>query len=80
MAAADEAAAGEYLELSEFTNIGELLAAGLFLGVFALTTLVTAVFVLRQLILSLFMLFSSRRSTYAELELSEWPTVTSSPT
>lgn len=62
--------------MSAVSNIGELLAAGLFLGVVALTTLVTALFVLRQLVLSVFMLFTSRRSAYAELELSEWPTVT----
>ena len=62
--------------MSVFSNIGELLGAALFLGVFALTTLVTALFVLRQLFLSLFMLFTNRRSAYAELELSEWPTVT----
>lgn len=58
------------------SNIGELLAAGIFLGVFALTTLMTVVFVSRQLFMSLFVLFTTRRSAYTELELSEWPTVT----
>ena len=62
--------------MSVFSNIGELLGAALFLGVFALTTLVTALFVLRQLFLSLFMLFTNRHSAYAELELSQWQTVT----
>ena len=36
----------------------------------------TVVFVSRQLFLTLFILFTSRRSGYANLELSQWPTVT----
>ena len=62
--------------LDMLSSIGETLAATVFLGTFALTTLVTAIFVTRQLVLSLFMLFTTRRSPYVELELSSWPTVT----
>jgi cellulose synthase/poly-beta-1,6-N-acetylglucosamine synthase-like glycosyltransferase len=53
-----------------------MVVAAIFLGVFALTTLMTVVFVSRQLFMTLFILFTSRRSAYTELELSQWPTVT----
>jgi cellulose synthase/poly-beta-1,6-N-acetylglucosamine synthase-like glycosyltransferase len=62
--------------VSVFTGIGEMLVAAIFLGVFALTTLMTVVFVSRQLFMTLFILFTNRRSAYTELELSQWPTVT----
>lgn len=62
--------------MPDLKDIISFIFAAIFLGTFALTTVMTVVFVSRQLFMTLFILFTSRRSAYAELELSEWPTVT----
>ncbi len=62
--------------MTGLSDIFSVFAASIFLGTFAITTLVTVVFVSRQLFMSMFILFTSRRSAYTELELSNWPTVT----
>jgi cellulose synthase/poly-beta-1,6-N-acetylglucosamine synthase-like glycosyltransferase len=56
--------------------MAKYLAAVPFFVIFGVTTLLTTVFLVRQISLSLYIRFTRRSSKFAELVLHRWPTVT----
>jgi cellulose synthase/poly-beta-1,6-N-acetylglucosamine synthase-like glycosyltransferase len=56
--------------------MAEYLAAVPFFVIFGVTTLLTTVFLIRQIALSLYIRFTRRSSKFADLVLHRWPTVT----